>query len=88
MSECPRCGCANVPGGHAAGCQDGQYRWGNIRCDREVLRAELDELRREHDATPPRQTARRVGLARRLKDAERELEQYDRRRAAQIGGAS
>lgn len=28
---CPRCGCSNTPGGHAAGCQDGQYRWGNIR---------------------------------------------------------
>jgi hypothetical protein len=28
---CVRCGCTNRPGAHAAGCQDGQYRWGNIR---------------------------------------------------------
>src|SRR4051794_6010898 len=31
VATCPRCGCTDRPGAHAAGCQDGQYRWGNIR---------------------------------------------------------
>lgn len=56
-------------------------------CTREVLRGELLELQREHDATPARETAKRVRLARRIKDAERELTQYDTSHAARIGGS-
>lgn len=55
-------------------------------CTREVLRGELLELQREHDDTPARETAKRVRLARRIKDAEDELTEFDRRHAARIGG--
>lgn len=53
-------------------------------CTRRVMVAELHALTREHAATPARLTAQRVRLARAVKDAERELDAFDRARARGI----
>lgn len=58
-------------------------------CEREVLRAELEELRRTYAETPGRRIAERVRLAREITEREHELDTFDRRRALEIlrGGA-
>ena len=57
-------------------------------CVREVLRAELTELHEQHAATPARKVADRVRIAQRIKNAEREIDAYDRQRAACIQGGN